>query len=48
MDNVDKVNKYKSEAQDYILKKYNWDDVVDKTIELYKIWKGKIKCQRKN
>ena len=36
VDNVDKVNKYKSEAQDYILKKYNWDDVVDKTIELYK------------
>lgn len=37
VDNVDKVNKYKSEAQEYILKKYNWDDVVDKTIELYKI-----------
>ena len=36
VDNVDKVNKYKSEAQEYILKKYNWDDVVDKTIELYK------------
>lgn len=36
VDNVDKVNKYKSEAQDYILRKYNWDDVVDKTIELYK------------
>lgn len=36
VDNVDKVNKYKSEAQEYILKKYNWDDVVDKTIGLYK------------
>ena len=36
VDNVDKVNKYRSEAQEYILKKYNWDDVVDKTIELYK------------
>lgn len=36
VDNVDKVNKYKSEVQDYILKKYNWDDVVNKTIELYK------------
>ena len=36
VDNVDKVNKYKYEAQDYILKKYNWDDVVDKTNELYK------------
>lgn len=36
VDNVDKVNKYKSESQDYILKRYNWNDVVDKTIELYK------------
>ena len=36
VDNVDKVNKYKSEAQKKKKKKYNWDDVVDKTIELYK------------
>ena len=36
LDNVDVVNKYKSGAQDYIIKKYNWDDIVDKTINLYK------------
>ncbi len=33
-----KVKKYKNEAQDYILDKYNWDDVVEKTLELYKKW----------
>lgn len=36
VDNVDKVSEYKKQAQEYILKKYNWDDVVDKTIKLYK------------
>lgn len=35
-DNKELVNKYKKEAQDYILNKYNWDDIVDKTLELYK------------
>ena len=34
-DNNDLVKKYKNEAQDYILKKYNWDDVVEKTLKLY-------------
>jgi glycosyltransferase involved in cell wall biosynthesis len=34
-DNKDKVNKYKKEAQEFILNKYNWDDVVDKTLMLY-------------
>ena len=29
------VQKYKAEAADFICKKYNWDDVVRKTIELY-------------
>ena len=33
--NEKKVKKYKNEAQDYILDKYNWDDVVEKTLELY-------------
>ena len=33
--NKDKVKEYKDQAQEYILKKYNWDDVVDKTLELY-------------
>ena len=30
-----KVRKYKNQAADYICKKYNWDDVVDKTLNLY-------------
>ncbi len=34
--NSQKVNKYRKESQKYILHKYNWDDVVDKTLELYK------------
>ena len=29
------VEKYKKESQDYILERYNWDDVVDKTLKLY-------------
>ena len=35
-DNPKKVDKYKKGSQDYILSRYNWDDVVDKTLELYK------------
>ncbi len=35
-DSEELVNKYKKGAQDYILSKYNWDDVVEKTLELYK------------
>ena len=34
-DDKKRVKKYKESAQDYILEKYNWDDVVDKTLELY-------------
>lgn len=34
-DNPDTVQKYKNGASDYICSKYNWDDVVDKTLELY-------------
>mgnify|MGYP000302556905 FL=1 len=30
------VKKYKKESQNYILEKYNWDDVVEKTMELYR------------
>lgn len=30
------VQKYKSEATDFICGKYNWDNVVDKTLELYR------------
>ena len=29
------VHAYKSESQDYILSKYNWEDIVDKTLKLY-------------
>lgn len=34
-DNESVVNKYKAEASDYICSKYNWDDVVEKTLKLY-------------
>ena len=30
------VDKYKKEAADFICEKYSWDDVVDKTMELYR------------
>lgn len=33
--NTDMVNSYKIHAADYICKKYNWDDVVEKTLALY-------------
>ena len=33
--NPDTVEKYKNGASDYICSKYNWDDVVDKTLKLY-------------
>lgn len=32
----EKVNKYKKEASDFICSKYNWDDVVEKTLLLYR------------
>ena len=35
-DDVKQVQKYKDEAADYICEKYNWDDVVKRTLELYK------------
>lgn len=35
-DNKEVVDKYKNESQEYVLKKYNWDDVVDRTLNLYK------------
>ena len=35
LDNPKKVEKIKKESQEYVLKKYNWDEVVDKTLELY-------------
>lgn len=35
-DNPDIVNGYKNTATEYICKKYNWDDVVIATLDLYK------------
>lgn len=32
----EEVNKYKKESQDYILKRYNWDDIIEKTLNYYK------------
>ena len=31
------VRSYKDEASDYVCDKYNWDDIVDMTLELYKL-----------
>lgn len=35
-DNEEVIWKYKREASDFICKKYNWDDVADLTLQLYK------------
>ena len=35
-DNPQMVQQYKKDAADFICKKYKWDDVVEKTIKLYK------------
>lgn len=35
-DDADKTNKYKNEASDYICNRYNWENVVERTLELYK------------
>lgn len=35
LDHPEIVNKYKTEASDYICRKYNWDDVVDETLFYY-------------
>ncbi len=36
-DNKEEVQNYKDNAQEYILNKYNWDSVVNRTLELYKV-----------
>ena len=36
LNNKSKVNQYKKSSQKFILNKYNWDDVVNRTLELYK------------
>lgn len=35
LDNFEKVNLFKNESADYICNKYNWDIVVEKTLEIY-------------
>ena len=32
----EEVKKYKSEASPFITEKYNWDDVVEKTMRVYR------------
>ena len=36
LENENTVQKYKEKAQDYICGKYNWDDITEKTLSLYK------------
>ena len=36
LENENIVKEYKDKAQDYICKKYNWDDITEKTLSLYK------------
>lgn len=36
LDDVKRVTKYKAGATDFITTKYNWDNVVEKTLDLYK------------
>lgn len=36
LEEPERVAKYKDEAAEYITGKYNWDDVVEKTMELYR------------
>ena len=35
-DDVEIVKKYKTEASEFICKKYNWDDITNRTLKLYK------------
>ena len=35
-DNENYVNKYKINASDFVCNKYNWDDIVNRTLELYR------------
>ena len=35
-DDINKVKQYEKGTADFIFKKYNWDDIVSETIELYR------------
>ena len=43
-DDVELVEKYKREASGYICGRYNWEDVVNRTVEVYR---GKKSCKEK-
>ena len=36
LDDPERVEQYKKNAADFICQKYNWDDVVEKTLEIYR------------
>lgn len=36
LENKEAVEKYKREASPFITEKYNWDDVVEKTMRVYR------------
>lgn len=36
LDDPNKVNEYKDKSQEYILNKYNWDKIVEETLEIYR------------
>ena len=36
LDDAEAVKRYKEGAAEFICSKYNWDDVVDRTVELYR------------
>ena len=47
IDNNNVVKQYKSESQEYIIKKCDWDEVKSRTIELYKEIKNKDSINKK-
>ncbi len=42
----EEVQKYKEDSAPFICSKYNWDDVVDKTIQVYS--KGELNGQKQD
>lgn len=41
-DNLEEVKKLKTDAADFICRKYNWGDVVNQTMRLYQKWMRKL------
>lgn len=48
LDHPEKVLQYKEKSADYICNKYNWDDVVKQTLQVYRNPKGKNKKAKGN